>query len=187
MKKNLNGNTKKVFNILTALFLVASLVAIDQVIKFLVVEYLKPIKTMDFIKGFIRFRYVENSGAAFGSFSDYTVILTVVSIIFLCITIYYLLSQKNKSKLVTISLLLMISGGIGNIADRIRLQYVIDYIEPLFVDFAVFNFADSLITVGAFVLIIRLIYDIVKDVENEQHSEENTFLTDETVSEDGNN
>jgi signal peptidase II len=60
----------------------------------------------------------------------------------------------------------MISGGIGNIIDRIRLHYVVDFIEPLFVDFAVFNFADCLVTVGAFTLIIYLIVDMIKDSKN---------------------
>ena len=62
----------------------------------------------------------------------------------------------------------MVSGGIGNIIDRIRLRYVVDFIEPVFVDFAVFNFADCLITVGAFTLIGYLIYDIIKDAKNQK-------------------
>ena len=66
----------------------------------------------------------------------------------------------------------MISGGIGNIIDRIRLHHVVDYIEPLFVNFAVFNFADCLVTVGAFALIIRLIYEIVVDYKNEKKQKE---------------
>ena len=64
----------------------------------------------------------------------------------------------------------MISGGIGNIIDRIRLHYVVDYIEPLFVDFAVFNFADCLITVGAFALIIYLIIDLIKDTKKSKNT-----------------
>jgi signal peptidase II len=64
----------------------------------------------------------------------------------------------------------MISGGIGNIIDRIRLHYVVDYIEPLFVNFAVFNFADCLITVGAFALIFYLIYDLIKDTKKSKNT-----------------
>ena len=59
----------------------------------------------------------------------------------------------------------MISGGIGNIIDRVRLHYVVDYIEPTFVRFAVFNFADCLITVGAFAIIGYLLWDIVRDAK----------------------
>ena len=67
----------------------------------------------------------------------------------------------------------MVSGGIGNIIDRLRLKYVVDFIEPLFVNFAVFNFADCLITVGAFALIIYLIVDLIKDSAKQKKSVEN--------------
>ena len=63
-----------------------------------------------------------------------------------------------------ISAVLIISGGLGNLIDRIFRGSVIDYIEPLFVNFAVFNFADCLVTVGAAILIVYLIYDLVKSV-----------------------
>lgn len=140
-----------------------ALIGADQYIKYLVVEYLKPIEYIDAIDGFLRFRYVENTGAVFGSFATHTVFLTIFSIILLAFTVYFLVTNKSKSKLVNFCLLLMISGGVGNIIDRIRLKYVVDYIEPVFIDFAVFNFADILITVGAFILIFYLIYDLVKD------------------------
>lgn len=149
--------------VISAILLCLGLVSIDQIIKFLVINYLKPVQYIDVIDGFLRFRYVENTGAIFGSFSTHTVVLTVFSIILLGFTIFFLISNKNNNKLVNVCLLFMISGGIGNIIDRIRLHYVVDFIEPLFVNFAVFNFADCLITVGAFALIIYLIYDLVKD------------------------
>ena len=141
----------------------ALLVAIDQGIKFLVIEYLKPIEYLEVLDGILRLRYVENTGAVFGSFAAHTLVLTIFSIILLSVTIYFLVTNKSKSKFVNFCLLLMVSGGIGNIIDRIRLHYVVDYIEPLFVDFAVFNFADCLITVGAAMLIVYLIADIVKE------------------------
>lgn len=141
------------------------LVAIDQLVKYSVIQYLKPIEYFNVLDGIIRFRYVENSGAVFGSFAAHTLILTVVSAVLLCITVYFLATDKSKSKFVNFCLLLMVSGGIGNIIDRIRLGYVVDYIEPLFVDFAVFNFADCLITVGAGMLIVYLIVDIIKDTK----------------------
>lgn len=168
-------------SIIGAAVLVLVLVATDQVIKYFVIEYLMPIGTLEVIEGFIRLRYVENTGAVFGSFSAHTALLTVVSIILLCVTLYFLVSQKNKSKLVKFTLLLMISGGIGNIIDRIRLHYVVDYIEPTFINFAVFNFADCLITVGAFVLMIYLIVDIVRDEKSKKTVGEKEFLSENTA------
>ena len=169
-------------SIIGAIIFVLSLVGIDQIIKYFIIEYLKPIGVFELIEGFIRLRYVENTGAVFGSFSSHTAVLTVVSIILLIVTVYFLVSQKNKSKLVSFTLLLMIAGGIGNIIDRIRLHFVVDYIEPLFIDFAVFNFADCLITVGAFVLMIYLVIDIVKDEKTKKEKiSSQEFINDETV------
>lgn len=149
----------------------AVLVAVDQAVKLLVVEYLKPIEYLDVLDGILRLRYVENTGAVFGSFAAHTFVLTVFSVILLGVTIYFLVTNKSKSKFVNFCLLLMVSGGLGNIIDRIRLHYVVDYIEPLFVDFAVFNFADCLITVGAGMLIVYLIVDIFKDTKGNKSSE----------------
>ncbi len=140
-----------------------ALIGIDQGIKYLVVEYLKPIEYIDVIENVLRLRYVENTGAVFGSFAAHTAFLTVFSIVLIVVVIFYLVTNKGKSKYINICLILMISGGIGNVIDRIRLKYVVDFIEPLFVDFAVFNFADCLITVGAFALIFYLIYDLYRD------------------------
>ena len=68
----------------------AVLVAVDQAVKFLVIEYLKPIEYLNVLDGFLRLRYVENSGAVFGSFASHTLVLTVFSIILLGVTIYFL-------------------------------------------------------------------------------------------------
>lgn len=157
-------------SVIAAILLCCALIGADQIIKLLVINYLKPIQYIDLIDGVLRFRYVENTGAIFGSFSTHTALLTVFSIVLLGVTIFFLITNKNKNKLVNLCLLFMISGGVGNIIDRIRLHYVVDFIEPLFVNFAVFNFADCLITIGAFTLIIYLIVDLVKDTRNNKKS-----------------
>ncbi len=158
--------------VFSAILLCFALVGADQIIKLLVINYLKPIQYVDVIEGVLRFRYVENTGAIFGSFATHTVVLTIFSVVLLGVTIFFLVTNKNKSKFVNICLLFMISGGIGNIIDRIRLHYVVDFVEPLFVNFAVFNFADCLITVGAFALIFYLIVDLVKDSKKQKRKTE---------------
>ena len=115
-------------SVIAAILICLGLVGADQIIKLLVINFLKPIQYFDVIDGFLRFRYVENTGAIFGSFSTHTAVLTVFSIILLLVTIFFMATNKNKNKLVNICLLLMISGGIGNIIDRIRLKYVVDFI-----------------------------------------------------------
>ena len=161
-------------SVFLTLLICAGLIGADQLFKFLVIEYLKPIDFVNVIDGVLRFRYVENTGAIFGSFAAHTAVLTVFSLILLIATIIFLVKNKDKSKIVNVCLVLMISGGLGNIIDRIRLKYVVDFIEPLFVDFAVFNFADCLITVGAFALVIYLIIDIIKDGKKHKATVNNT-------------
>ncbi len=165
-------------SVFLTLLICAGLIGADQLFKFLVIEYLKPVGFVNVIDGILRLRYVENTGAIFGSFATHTAVLTVFSVVLLVATVIFLIKNKNKSKLVNICLILMISGGVGNIIDRIRLKYVVDFIEPLFVDFAVFNFADCLITVGAFALIIYLFVDIVKDSKKEKSAKLNTSEND---------
>ncbi len=166
-------------SVFSAIILCAALIGADQLIKLLVVEYLKPILFVDIIDGVLRFQYVENTGAIFGSFSSHTIVLTIVSIILLAVVIFIVATKKTKSRVIDFFLLLMVSGGIGNIIDRIRLGYVVDFIEPLFVDFAVFNFADCLITVGAFSLMIYLIVDLIKDAKNNKKVSVTSVADDE--------
>ncbi len=151
--------------VVIAVIVTAILVGADQFFKYLAVEYLSNGDYFTVVEGFLRFRYVENTGAVFGSFSNHTVFLTVFSVFLLAGAVFLLATNKKRSKFMNVCLILMISGGIGNIIDRIRLGYVIDFIEPTFVNFAVFNFADCLITVSAFLIIGYLLYDFFKDVK----------------------
>lgn len=147
-------------------FIIVLLIAIDQAIKLLVLKYLSPIGSYIVIDKFISLTFVKNTGAAFGSFSGYTTALSVVTAVVLIVGLIYLLSGQIKQKAIYIPAVMIISGGVANLIDRVFRGFVIDYIEPLFIDFAVFNFADMLVTVGAFIIILYLIYDIVKDLRN---------------------
>jgi len=69
---------------------------------------------------------------------------------------FILFSQRIKSTLASISLLLISAGGIGNLIDRIFRVYVVDFINPKFINFAIFNIADSFVVVGAILLCIYL-------------------------------
>lgn len=147
------------------------LTAVDQLTKYAAVMTVKVNGPKEFLFGLFQFRYVENTGAAFSSFSDSTVVLTVVTVIILVGCLILLLSKKIKSKFMNVCLLLVISGGLGNVIDRIINGFVVDFIEPLFVDFAVFNFADCCITVGALLMIAYQIYELV--LEQKKKSKRN--------------
>lgn len=146
-----------------SLALIVLLTVIDRITKYLAVTNVKVDGPKEFFFGLFQFRYVENTGAAFSSFSDNTFLLTVVTSIILAGCLILLLSKKIKSKFMNICLLLIIAGGLGNLIDRIMYGFVVDFIEPLFINFAVFNFADCCITVGAFLMIFYEIYEIIRD------------------------
>ncbi len=142
---------------------IAVLTAIDRLIKFFVERDLQPVGEKSFIDGFIGWQYVRNTGAAFGAFSDNTALLSVFTGIVIVAGIAVLLSGRIKSKFCQVCAVLIIAGGLGNLIDRVMLGYVIDYIEVQFVSFAVFNFADILVTCGSFMLMGYMLYDIYRE------------------------
>ena len=115
------------------------------------------------IDGFLQWRYVENTGAAFSLFTGKTALLSVFTAVVLLVGFYLIIAKKIKSKVALASVVMLMGGGLGNLIDRIFRHFVVDYIEVLFIDFPVFNFADCFVTVGEFLLVGYLVYDIVKD------------------------
>lgn len=150
-------------SVIISLISIAVLTAADQVIKLFVERFLAPVGTAEFINGFIGWNYVRNTGAAFGSFSDNTVLLSVVTGAVLLAGIVLIAMKKIKSKFCLVCAVMIISGGLGNLIDRVLKGYVVDFIDLQFMNFAVFNFADILVTVGAFALMFYVIADIFRD------------------------
>lgn len=149
-------------NIITAA-VIAALVGIDQLTKYFVVADLKPIGEKMLIPGVLRFNYVENTGAMMGLLGGKTTLMIVAALIALVVLFALIITKNIRFGFVYCCIIAIVSGGIGNIIDRVVRGYVVDFIEFLFVDFYVFNFADCLITVGAFLIIGYEIYDIIKD------------------------
>ncbi len=150
---------------------IAVLTVIDQLTKYAAVHTVKVNGPIEFLFGLFQFRYVENTGAAFSSFADNKFILIVISGLLFVGVLWALLSRKIDSLFVNISLMLVCAGGLGNLIDRVLNGFVVDFIEPLFIDFAVFNFADCCITVGAFMLIGYEIYEIIREKKTKKASE----------------
>lgn len=144
-----------------------ALILIDQIIKYWVVVELMPVRVMDFIKfgdfQVLGLRYAQNDGAAFSSFSGARYFLIIFNIVIMIALIIFTFRMGNKNKLLLVSVMMVVSGGIGNIIDRIRLGYVIDYLEVRFFDFAIFNFADICVVIGACLLILYILMSEVKE------------------------
>lgn len=141
---------------LGTVLLCAALIGIDQLLKFWAVQNLAPIGTMPLIPHVMELRYVENDGAAFSLFSGMQPMLIVFTGIVLLGFCIVLLFRRPKKKLEYAAVLLIFAGGVGNFVDRVANGYVVDYLAPTFVNFAVFNFADILVVVGVCLLLVAV-------------------------------
>ena len=157
-----------------ALYVAIILIGIiaDQVTKLFALKYLEPIDTHPIWEGVLHFTYVENPGAAFGMLANQRWIFITLSTIAICALTAYLFLFEVPSRLYTCAICLVVSGGIGNMIDRTILGYVIDFIDFRLINFAVFNVADSFVCVGAGLLILALILDIIKEAKANKRTSE---------------
>ncbi len=159
--------------------IIALLVAVDQLTKVIMRVWLQPVHSIEIIPRFIRFRYVLNTGAAFSMLENARWLFIAITVVFTVACLAALCSRKLQNKypllknnFLKCTLVLISAGGIGNLIDRIFVGKVVDFIEPVFVNFAVFNFADMLVTVGTIMLAAYLIFDIVRDTKNKRAKNE---------------
>lgn len=152
---------------------VAVLTLTDQIIKYFVCTGLKPIGSKMLIKGFLQLNYVENTGAMMGIMQGKTTLLAIAATIILVVLFALIITKKIKFGFIYCCLVMIVSGGLGNIIDRIFRGFVVDYIEVLFVDFYVFNFADCLVTVASFLIIGYEIYDMIRESKQKKETTNN--------------
>lgn len=141
------------------------IVAFDQITKYFASLKLADGSVAKFIPGVVQFKYAENAGMAFSMLSGARWVFIALTVVVCVGVFYYLFSNRCKNLWLYWSLGVILSGGIGNLIDRIRFGYVVDFIEPTFVNFAIFNIADCAVTCGAVVLVGYLLYDAFKDVK----------------------
>lgn len=149
--------------LIISIIIILFFVATDQLLKFVMTNYiLAENGVRDLIKigdlDIIGLRYVENRGAAFSSFEGARWFLIILTIILIVTLIMWIIKEKNKNPFMVYSGAAVIAGGLGNLIDRIRLGYVVDYIEVRLFNFAIFNFADICVVLGAFCLVIYICF-----------------------------
>lgn len=149
------------FSVLTLILIIA-----DQYTKHLAVKFIKPVGSVEVIKNILRFSYVENRGAAFGMLRDARWVFITVTVISIAAIIWWMVFRRPESRLLRVSLLLILSGALGNLIDRVVLGYVTDMIDVAFIDFPVFNFADCCVVVGAVLFAIYVLF-VYKEPEKE--------------------
>ena len=140
-------------------------VALDQLSKQLVVAHMAEGSSIPLIPEVLNLTYIRNEGAAFGMLSDHRWVFMIVSTVAIIALIVYLWKFRPESKLACTALSLIIGGGIGNMIDRVYLNYVIDFIDFCAFDFWIwiFNIADACVCVGGGILFVWCITSLVKE------------------------
>ena len=147
-------------------------VLVDQLTKWLAVKYLSRIATLPIIENVLHLTFHTNRGMAFGLLSDSRWVFISVSTVTILALGAWLYSGKMQNKLYTVSVSLIVSGGIGNMIDRIALGAVIDFIDFRLINFAIFNGADSFVCIGAGILVLALILDIIKETKEAKNKKQ---------------
>lgn len=145
------------FNYLIYLFIVVSLVSLDQYTKSIILNYFELYESKTIIDGFFSLTYVQNFGAGFSIMQNARTTFLIITPI--CLIGFTYLFIRSNDKLSKTALLLMISGTIGNFIDRIVRIYVVDFLDFIIFgwDFPIFNVADIFLTIGVCLYIITLI------------------------------
>lgn len=140
-----------------SLIIIAAIAIFDQLIKMKIVEKITIYEKLEVIKDFFYITYVENTGISFGLFKGTRVILIILTLIVCLVLSYYVFKFYKKYAIIAVCLSLIIGGAIGNLIDRIRFGYVIDYLYFTFFP-PVFNLADAAIVCGAIALSCILLF-----------------------------
>ena len=165
-------NTKRITHYIMALGSIVVLVLLDQITKHLVVLHLKDRSAYVLIKDVFQLEYLENRGAAFGVLQNQRIFfyISVLLITIAVIWFYHKVPIEHKYLPLRICAVLILSGAFGNCIDRIRLNYVVDFLYFKLINFPIFNVADIYVTVAAFLLVILiLIYYKEDDLERIFH------------------
>lgn len=153
-------NKNKGLLLLTDAILLLVLIFLDQLTKHFAVIYLKDQASLKIIDGVFELHYLENTGAAFGMLQGQKLFFVLIAIVILAVIVYVLFKTPNNKKYTKLHVVLVMvgAGAIGNMIDRIRLDYVVDFLYFSLINFPIFNVADIYVTCAAILLVIFLLF-----------------------------
>lgn len=142
------------------LVIVLGLAALDQYTKYLAVARLKDRPAVVLVDGVLELQYLENRGVAFSMFQNKTVFILILGFLVTGIILFFLLRvpQDKKYRVVHVLAAALLAGALGNIIDRIRLDFVVDFISFVLIDYPVFNVADCYIVVSTILLFVLFLF-----------------------------
>lgn len=158
---------------ITAFIIALAGVILDQLSKYMAVHFLQGTDGIDLIPGVFRLTYLENRGAAFGVLQGQQWFFYIITAVILVVVVlaYVRIPAGRKFLPLQICAVFIVSGALGNLIDRVRLGYVVDFFYFELIDFPVFNVADIFVTVSAVLLAVLLpLYYKEEDLEQIFHS-----------------
>jgi len=136
---------------------IVALIALDQWVKFEIVKNIQLGGVKPFIPKILSLTYLRNTGAAFSILENQQWLFAVITLVVIGAAIWYLSKHIKGSVWLLSALSLIIAGGIGNFIDRMRQGFVVDMFQLDFINFAIFNVADSYLTIGVMVLVVMML------------------------------
>ena len=152
------------------LMIMAGVIFLDQLSKWLTVINLDFGETFPLIENVFHFTYVRNTGAAFSIFNQPDqrwIFMSISTVALVALSIYLWFNRKNGT-LLCVALSFIIGGGIGNMIDRCLLKYVIDMLDFRLINFAVFNVADSFVCVGVGLFALAVLREEIREMKKEK-------------------
>ena len=137
--------------------IIAALIVLDQLVKAYVVQNIALGEVKTWIPNLVSLTYLQNRGAAFSMLQDQQLLFAVITLVVVVGAIWYLHKHMEDSFWMVLGLTLIIAGGLGNFIDRISQGFVVDMFHLDFINFAIFNVADSYLTVGVIILLLAML------------------------------
>ena len=133
------------------------LIVLDQLVKWTIVSNIKLGEVKGFIPSIMSLTYLQNTGAAFSILENQQWLFTIITLLVIGGAIWYLIKNIKGSFWLISGLTLIIAGGLGNFIDRLRQGFVVDMFQVVFINFAVFNVADTYLTFGVLIMLLVII------------------------------
>ena len=151
---------KRASLLVTDFMLFVILVIADQLTKHLAVVRLKNQAAYNLINGILEFNYLENRGAAFGVLQNQKYFFVFVALIFIGVIVFVLIKVPTQKKYYSLNILLVMiaAGAVGNMIDRVRYDYVVDFIYLVCIQFPIFIMADIYVTTATVILVFQILF-----------------------------
>ena len=158
-------NTKSIQSYLLAVLGCIVLIVLDQFTKWLAVVHLKDQEPFVIWKGVFKLEYLENRGAAFGIMQDRQILFAVGAVVIVCLIgfIYGRMPHTSRYYLLRICAVMICAGAIGNMIDRLRLNYVVDFFYFELINFPIFNVADCYVVVACILFAFAILFYYKED------------------------